>query len=295
MKMGSRSEDSIESSSISHSRRSIGSILVEANRINSNDAQSIQLFANKKGLRFGEAGVELKLIAPEDIDFALAQQFNYPILTHGNDGCVTDEVVAAYDPQSLVVEDLRTVRSRLVLGWLRRSGGNIIAITSPGRGDGRSWVAANLATVFAQTGERTLLIDANLRQPRQHQLFNIDGSTGLVALLTGRAGREVVKRIHPQLRLFVLPAGPPPPNPQELLTRQIFNLVLAGFAKQFDVLVVDTPAATETADAQIIASQAGAAVMVARQNHTEHASLKLTMDSLLRSGVKVVGSIINDC
>ena len=75
-----------------------------------------------------------------------------------------------------------------------------------------------------------MLIDADMRHPRQHELFNLNNAVGLSALLTGRAGKEIVSRIHPQLRLFVLPAGALPPNPQELLGRQVFDLVLEKFA-----------------------------------------------------------------
>jgi len=109
------------------------------------------------------------------------------------------------------------LRSQISLRWTHPKERKSLVIASAGRGEGRSWLAANLATVFAQMGERVLLIDADLRHPRQHELFNLNNSVGLSALLTGRAGREIVVRIHPKLRLFVLPAGLLPPNPQELL------------------------------------------------------------------------------
>ena len=157
---------------------------------------------------------------------------------------MSDDVVAAYMPQSDLVEPLRALRSQLTHRWFTDSGHKGIAITSPGRGEGRSWLAANLATVFAQIGERTLLIDADMRHPHQHALFNLNNSMGLSALLTGRAGKEAACRVHPQLRLFVLPAGILPPNPQELLGRPVFDLVLDRFTDQFDVIIIDTPAAS---------------------------------------------------
>ena len=141
---------------------------------------------------------------------------------------------------------------------------------------------------------RTLLIDADMRHPHQHDLFKLNNAVGLSALLTGRAGREIVRRIHPQLRLFVLPAGMTPPNPQELLGRPVFDLVLDQFAEQYDVVLLDTPAIAETADAQILAALAGATVMLARRNHTRHAELSAAMQSLVQSGVKVIGSVINE-
>jgi capsular exopolysaccharide synthesis family protein len=148
--------------------------------------------------------------------------------------------------------------------------------------------------MFAQLGERTLLIDADMRHPRQHRLFNIDNSVGLSALLTGRAGREIARRIHPQLRLFVLPAGIIPPNPQELLARPVFEVILDHFAAQFSLVIIDTPAVSETADAQILAANAGNAVMVARRNHTRQSMLVAAMEILTDTGVNVIGSVLNE-
>jgi protein-tyrosine kinase len=274
--------------------RAFGAILVEQGRLTPSDAEEIQRFARAHGLRFGAAAVQLKLLTQADIDFALAQQFNYPILSRRGENSVGADVVAAYKPQCDEVETLRALRSQLTLRWFNDSSHKALSITSPERGEGRSWLAANLATVFAQMGERTLLIDADMRHPRQHELFNLSNVVGLSALLTGRAGREIVCRIHPQLRLFVLPAGLLPPNPQELLGRPIFEVVLELFSDQFDVVVIDTPAATETADAQIVARLAGAALMVARRNRTRQTQLTAAMETLTQTGVNVIGSVFNE-
>jgi protein-tyrosine kinase len=274
--------------------RAFGSILVEQGRLSPTDAEEIQRFAGAHGLRFGDAALRLKLLTQDDIDFAIAQQFNYPLLPRGGDNGVADEVVAAYNPQSEKVEPLRALRSQLTLRWFNDSNRKTVAITSPNRSEGRSWLAANLAVVFAQIGERTLLIDADMRHPRQHRLFNLGNSVGLSALLTGRAGKETACRIHPQLRLFVLPAGILPPNPQELLGRPVFELVLERFNDQFDVILIDTPPAADTADAQIVAKRAGAALMVARRNLSRHLQLTAAMQTLSQTGVNVIGSVINE-
>ncbi len=274
--------------------RAIGAILVEQGRLNPSDVEEIQQFAALNDLRFGDAAVRMRRLTQHDIDLAVAQQFNYPVLPRGGANGVADDVIAGYFPQSEMVEPLRALRSQLELRWLSDSDRKVLAITSPGRGEGRSWLAANLATVFAQMGRRTLLIDADMRHPRQHLLFNLDNSVGLSALLTGRAGREIVARIHPQLRLFVLPAGILPPNPQELLGRPVFDVVLNLFADQYAVIIMDTPASTEVADAQILASRAGAAILLARRNHTRQAQLNEMMLNLTQTNVNVIGSVIND-
>lgn len=274
--------------------RAIGAILVEQGRLNAADVEEIQRFANMNGVRFGEAAVQLQRITQNDIESAIAQQYNYPVLARGGDGGVADDVIAAHQPQSEIVEPLRALRSQLILRWLNNADRKVLAVTSAERGEGRSWLAANLATMFAQLGERTLLIDADMRHPRQHRLFNIDNSVGLSALLTGRAGREIARRIHPQLRLFVLPAGVLPPNPQELLARQVFDVILDHFAAQFSLVIIDTPAVSETADAQLLAANAGSAIMVARRNHTSQAKLLAARDILADSGANIVGSVINE-
>jgi protein-tyrosine kinase len=274
--------------------RAIGAILIEQGRLNVEDVEEIQAFANLHGLRFGDAAVQLQRLSQLDIESAIAQQYNYPVLARGGDSGVADDVIAGYQPQSEAVEPLRALRSQLILRWLNGTKRKVLAVTSAERGDGRSWLAANLATMFAQLGERTLLIDADMRHPRQHRLFNIDNSVGLSALLTGRAGREIARRIHPQLRLYVLPAGVLPPNPQELLARQVFEVVVDHFAAQFSVVIVDTPAISETADAQILAANAGSAILVARRNHTLQSKLLNAMDTLTQTGVNVIGSVMNE-
>ena len=274
--------------------RAIGTILIEQGRLNSQDVEEIQRFANTHGVRFGEAAVQLKRITERDIESAIAQQYNYPILARGGESGVAEDVIAAYMPQSDLVEPLRALRSQIILRWFNNASRRVLAVTSAERGDGRSWLAANLATMFAQLGERTLLIDADMRHPRQHRIFNIENSVGLSALLTGRAGREIARRIHPQLRLFVLPAGIIPPNPQELLARPVFDVILDHFAAQFSLVILDTPAACETADAQILAANAGNAVMIARRNCTPQAKLLAAMEMFTDTGVNVIGSVINE-
>lgn len=272
--------------------RSIGAILVEQGRLNPNEVDEIQRFATGNGLRFGEAAIKMGLIKQQDIDVAIAQQFNYPTVARGGVGGVSDAVIAAYMPQSDLIEPLRALRSQLNLRW--KAEDKILAITSPGRKEGRSWLAANLATVFAQMGKRTLLIDCDMRHPSQHVLFNLTNSVGLSAMLTGRAGREAVRRIHPQLRLFVLSAGPLPPNPQELVGRQVFELILELFGQQYDMVILDTPSTTEVADAQLVAARADAALLLARRGHTVQSQLVATMKNFKECGVNVIGSVITD-
>lgn len=244
-------------------------------------------------MRFGDAALQLKLATEDDIRYALSRQFDYPYLPTG-DVSLSQELVAAYRPFGEPVEQLRALRSQLMLRWFDGAEERkAMAVVSPGSGDGRSFIAANLAIVFSQLGERTLLVDADLRQPRQHLLFNLAGGGGLSDVLASRVGSEAVVRIPNLLGLSVLPAGAIPPNPQELLGRTAFVELLESLSKNFDTIIIDTPAAGQFADAQTVAARAGAAVLVARNNLTSSDKLLNLSRGMKQSGVELVGTLLN--
>lgn len=274
--------------------RSIGSILVDSGRLSVTDAERILRLQKEQGRRFGDAAIDLGLVSQDDIRFALSQQFDYPYLPDG-DASLSEELVAAYKPFSPAVEKLRTLRSQLMLRWFNAERqNNALTIMSPSNKEGRSFIAANLAIVFSQLGERTLLIDADLRAPRQHELFKLDANAGLSGMLASRIGPEAVVRVPTLLGLSVLPAGAIPPNPQELLGRTGFTLLLESLIRDFDVVIIDTPAANEHDEAQLIAKRAGAALMLARTNISSIPEVTQLARSLQQNGAMVVGSVLND-
>jgi chain length determinant protein tyrosine kinase EpsG len=276
--------------------RSIGAILIDAGRLSTEKTESILRLQNELSLRFGDAAIELGLLDEGDIRFALARQFDYPCLP-ADDDSLSRELVAAYQPHSPTVERLRALRGQLILRCFDAAAKKCqsLAVVSPGKGEGRSFLAANLAIVFSQLGQRTLLIDADLRQPRQHELFRISNQGGLSGLLAGRTSdAAVVIRIPSLLGLYVLPAGAIPPNPLELLGRPAFGETLRTLGRDFDVLIIDTPAASEFSDAQTIAVRAGSALILGRQNTTPAAEVAILADSLRESGARLVGAVLNE-
>jgi receptor protein-tyrosine kinase len=275
--------------------RSIGAILIDNGRLTPDAAERILKLQKEQGLRFGDAAIQLGLLTEADIQQALSRQYDYPYLMPGDDR-VSEEVVAAFKPFSPIVEQLRAVRSQLMLRWFDADVGHkTLAVVSAGRAEGRSFTAANLAVVFSQLGERTLLIDADLRNPSQHQLFRLENKLGLSSLLAGRAElAEAVIRIPGLIDLSVLPAGATPPNPQELLARPVFNALMATAAGQYDIVIVDTPAGAETADSQTIAARSRGAVVVARKDLSSAPALQAFVTSLQHSGVAVVGAVLNN-
>src|SRR3990172_1808625 len=175
-------------------QQSIGAILIDVGKLTPEDAERILRLQREQGLRFGEAATQLGLVTQADIDFAISRQFDYPYLLHGHSE-VSEEVIAAYTPFSPQVEALRALRSQLMVRWFDTDPAHkALAIVSAAPNEGRSFVAANLAVVFSQLGEHTLLIDTDMRNPCQHKLFSLDNRAGLSAVLSGRGGPEVIQR-----------------------------------------------------------------------------------------------------
>jgi len=273
---------------------SIGAILMDAKKITTEQAEVVLRLQKEKGLRFGEAAIQLGIVSQADVDYAVACQFDYSYLLPGQSE-VSTNLVAAYSPFATQVESLRALRSQLMLRWF--DGGpahKVLALVSAESQEGRSFIASNLAVVFSQLGQHTLLIDADMRKPSQHTLFGLENKAGLSGLLSGRAGHETVQRV-PSLRdLSVLPAGVLPPNPQELLARPQFSDALGELAAKFDVVLIDTPGATKYADAHSVAARAGGALIVVRKNSTRMAKARAVAEDLLNAKAAIVGTVIND-
>lgn len=192
-------------------------------------------------------------------------------------------------------EALRALRSRLGLRWFNgEPAQRMLAVVSAERGEGRSFIAANLAIAMAQLGKRTLLIDADLRNPSQHRRFGLSSNAGLAAMLAHGAGQEAIASIGALPALCVLPAGAAPSHAADLLGRPEFRQGLLDLSARFEAVVVDTPAANESADAQIIAAAAKAALIVARSHVSRLARVRALADMLARGETAVVGAVLND-
>lgn len=278
----------------SHKDRSIGATLIDAGKLTPESAERILRLQKEEGIRFGEAAVKLGLATDADIQQVLSHQFDYPYLIAG-EASVSDEIIAAYKPFTPQVEALRALRSQLMLRWfsteLERKA---LAIVSPARGEGRSFLAANLAVVFSQLGEHTLLIDADMRNPRQHKLFGLENRLGLSAILSGRGEVNAIERIPSLIDLSVLPAGAVPPNPQELISRPIFSRLMEELSREFDIIIIDTPAGADCADAQTIATRAGGALLVAHKNTSLLRTTRRLADDLTQASALMVGTVLNE-
>ena len=270
---------------------SIGNLLLQAGKIRISDVQQILNLQNKEALRFGEAAIKLGLVNEEDISRMLASQFDYTYLVPGEGGFST-ELVCAYRPYTQPAEKIRMLRNQLMSRWFN-NGKKTLAILGATQGVGTSYVAANLAVTYAQLGQRTLLIDANLHTPRLHQIFNLDNRIGLGSILAGRADLTCIVQINGLSGLSVLPSGALPPNPTEIIGRGLNHTFINQLSQHYDVILFDTPSFNDHAESANLAIISGGGILVARQDHTKFHDLEQIRDTLNGTSAQLIGTVLN--
>lgn len=285
------------SSPLDGPERRVGELLVEAGEMTPEQVAATLEQQQRAGGKFGENAIRLGFVRPDAVLWALARQrqvaTQIPEAVQSN---LSEELVVAREPFGPAAEVVRDIRSQLISSIFKADvqPRRALAITSVEVGEGKTWFASNLAISLSQLGSRTLLIDADLRTPRVHEVFNIvEPGAGLSELLSG-TGRLAFTCPIPELRrLFVLPAGQRPANPLELLQGPSFALLVSEMAHQFDYVVVDTPAAEHGADARVVAMQCGAAVTLSRKDQSRATALREFVGQLSKSGIAFAGVVFN--
>ena len=267
----------------------IGGLLLRAGKFKQGDLERVLKLQKEKNLRFGEAAIQLRLATEKDIQRALAQQYQYPYVADAKS--LSPKLVAAIDPFSPETEALRAARTQLLLGWFS-AGRKFLAVGAPSEREDSGALAANLAVLFAQLGKKTLLIDANLKQPGLHSLFKLGNASGLSELLAGRMQHPATSAVQPFQTLSLLSAGSPPPNPSELLLRASFDFLFDETLQAFDVVLIDTPSAQTSADFQIIAARAVGMLIAARRNVSRVNDLADMKAKILATGAEIVGAVM---
>lgn len=274
------------------SEKSIGDIIRHTNNLTAEQVEQVLAHQKQNGLKFGESAVALGFVKREDVLWALSQQFHYPYTSQGPE--VSEELVVATSPFSEVAEAFRDLRSQIITNvYAETLPRKAVAVVSSDVGDGKSFFAANVAVAFSQLGGRTLLVDADMRTPRQQDIFGIQASTGLSSILSGRSETNVIRPVDDLPSLYVLPVGIIPPNPLELVQRPAFGLLIRELLMKFDYVVVDTPAAAHGSDARVIAGACGAAVLVGRENKSNMEGLAKLSASIQKTSATVVGVVLN--
>jgi len=194
------------------------------------------------------------------------------------------------DPTS---EAYRALRTNVTFVRAEQRNLQIICVTSPGPGEGKSTTAANLAITLAQQGAHTLLADADLRRPLVHRAFNLVQEPGLTDVLVGTATLREAVRPNVLAGLDVLPGGALPPNPSELLGSEAMQRVLTELRGQFDYVIFDTPPALAVTDATVLGASADAVILVLRAGETEETAAQRTVELFRRVQARVAGTVLN--
>lgn len=277
---------------VSSAERRLGKILVELGKLRLEDTEKVLQLQKSEGLMFGEAAIKLGLVDAADLAIALARQFGH--LQVGTATGFNDELTALFGGQSREAESLRAVRTQLNLRWFDR-GHHALAIISPSAHEGRSYIAAHLALLFAQLGQNTLLIDADLHNAHQHEIFYLSNRVGLSSVLADIADpSDAIHKVESTPYLSIMTSGPIPPNPAELISRVGLTTLLDSLATKYKVIIIDTPAALAHAEVHNIAISTKGALLVTRLNHTRLRSAKRVCAAMTDVGVEVVGSILNE-
>ncbi len=210
------------------------------------------------------------------------------------------ELITKLDPKSPVSEVFRSFRTNIQ--YMSKSGNTqSMVFTSTAQGEGKSWVVANLATTFAQAGKNVIIVDADMRRPRQHNIFSVDLYPGLSNYLSGVTSRGADKDvtvkdcIQPTEidNLFIIPAGNIPPNPSELLTSPKTKELLEDLSKIFDVIIFDCAPCLLVTDAAIISRIVDSTILVASSKKTKIDELKDSKRQIEAIGGKVAGVVLN--
>ena len=268
----------------------IGKLLEAAGKLKPQDSDRVVKLQQEQNLRFGEAAKQLGLVTEDDIQQAVASQFGYPYISPDEAG-LSPELTVATAPYSKQAEALRSARSELLLRWFN-NGHKTLGVLGARAEEGASYLAANLAVLFAQMGRKVLLIDANMRQPRQHEMFNLGNGMGLSDILAERVPSVQVHTVKPFQTLTVLPAGSPPPNPAELLARPAFAALLSGLETSYDIILLDTPPSQLSSDFQLIAVRAGGMLIATRRHVSRLVPLTEMKEKITLTGAQVVGAVL---
>jgi receptor protein-tyrosine kinase len=284
--------------------------LVLLYRLSNEAVESINDLMHKLKIRFADAALHTGVVTQDELDKALdwiqhraVQQGRgiieevlrrrvrrEVVLWQGNPLKPSELLLLAHDPGHPRSESIRSLRTELLLRT-RNQGTGVLALLSPCAGEGRSQLSAELAIAFAQLGRRTLLVDADLRRPRQHTLFGAENLRGLTEALVD-SGAINLHGIEGLPQMALLTSGVLPRNPLELLAGIRFERLIAEWRRSFEFVVFDTPPAAESSDAITVAAAAGQVLILSRANMTPFNALKEMSRKLETTHARTLGAVI---
>ncbi len=205
---------------------------------------------------------------------------------------VNNELVSGHEPLSSFAESYRALRTSLLLSSAEHAPRTML-ITSSHPAEGKTTIVANTAISLAQTGARVLVLDADMRRPRCHKILNVKNEFGLSTYLSRDIKFDTVIQEHEIPNLYVLPAGPVPPNPSELLSSIKLRILLSDLLDLFDHIVIDSPPVMHVTDALIISPFVDGVVIVVKGRHTPREAVMRAKQALLDVNAKIFGVVLN--
>ncbi len=203
----------------------------------------------------------------------------------------SEKLLARRDPKDMAIEALRSLRTYLQFARVEAKN-NIIVISGPSSGVGKSFLAANLSAVLADSERKVLLIDADIRKGYLHAYFNDKREPGLTDLITGKATLKSAIRIDSK-HLHYLPTGTIPPNPAEILGSRRFTRLLLSASRYYDAVIVDTPPVLAVTDPLVIAKQAGSLFLVLKAGEHHEKEVTEAVKRFDKAGIQINGFILN--
>ncbi|MGH2562704.1 MAG: polysaccharide biosynthesis tyrosine autokinase [Thermomicrobiales bacterium] len=203
-----------------------------------------------------------------------------------------DQLFVVERPNSNMAEEIRLLRANVEFAAATNEISSL-AITSAGPGEGKSTITANLAVAMTQTGFSVAIVDADLRRPSQHRIFGVGNDRGLTTLLTrpNRTWEWAALDVLPNLKL--IPSGPVPPNPADLLSLERLHELMAELTHAFDVVLVDTPPVLAVSDPLVVAPHVDAVCLIAQSGRTRVDALRRASASLRQASARIVGIVLN--
>ncbi len=230
-----------------------------------------------------------KVIDKKDIERATKA----PILGFISHSAYDSEVPVVEKPGSTLAESFRSIRTSLKY-FTPDDQPTVIAVTSTISGEGKTFVAMNLAAIISMLGRKTLLVGLDLRKPRINKILSLDHSVGMSTYLSGNSKFEQVVQKTEIENLWFVSSGPIPPNPSELIERKAMTEFLEKARKEFDYIIIDTPPAAVVTDALLLAQRADVTLFVVRQRYSARSTLHLIDEIYRNKEIKNPGIIVND-
>lgn len=203
-------------------------------------------------------------------------------------------LISYISPQSINAEQFRAIRTNIEFAQVDRQLKSLL-VSSSIPAEGKSTVSANVAIVMAQTEKRVLIVDADMRKPTLHKTFHLDNSLGLSNLIANvdMKFNQVVQH-NEEMDLYLLPCGPIPPNPSELLGSARMALIMQELAQYFDLIIYDTPPITAVADPQILATRVDGVLLVSRYGYVRKEEVRQAKEILDNVDANIMGYVMNE-